>query len=226
LIIVIIGLGSLWMLCIGPYRDAMSASTGPDVAELRNIDWIEQIRKRTLGNHHELLAATYYMQAVADEKAFDLGIVHWNMLVFNFIPAQIVGREFKNWLNLSIPDYVNPCYTRYGYIKGTGTTVTGLVDCYSSFWYAGCFKFLVIGYIMRRLLARASSGDLRFQVIYTFMLTQSLHAITHNTQWFLSSFIHMLLFLLPIFSFCQIRRPLELSMTSSPCSYFMGAYVR
>ena len=39
--------------------------------------------------------AVYQINAIDENMILDFGLFHWNELMFNYIPAQIVGADFK-----------------------------------------------------------------------------------------------------------------------------------
>ena len=43
------------------------------------------------------------------------------------------------------------------------------------------------------------------QLLYMFSIVPAMHAISHQTDWVITVWIHMALFLIPILSFCVIR---------------------
>jgi hypothetical protein len=125
---------------------------------------------------------------------FDLGIVHWNQLVFSYVPAQIVGRELKEALYLPM---ARPLYEEYFYTPAMGSTLTGLADAFQSFWYFGCLKFFLIAFVMQKLWLAARGGNLTAQLLYMLMPVYALQAITHTTHYFVSPWVHLGIFLLP-----------------------------
>ena len=50
---------------------------------------------------------------------------------------------------------------------------------------------------VRRIYAAALEGHFVAQVFYMLIITDALHAITHHTQWFISPWVHMSIFLMP-----------------------------
>ena len=83
--------------------------------------------------------------------------------------------------------------------RGTvGIADTGMADCYSSFGYLGCLKYLVIGFVMGRWYRRAFDGDLAAQLAYSTLITGALHTISHGTSWLLNDFIHLAIFSYPL----------------------------
>jgi len=183
----------------GTYRSIVVSRTGErDLAELREVDWLAAASETLPEGGSEVTAGIYYMAGVANEMAFDYGGKHWNSLVFNYVPAQIVGTEIKESLYLTLPDISLLAEKYYGYTANFGSTVTGMVDCFGSFWYFGAMKFFVIAYVMQLLYRYSRNGNTLALVLYLFMMTMALHAITHSTGWFVSPWIHITIFWLPV----------------------------
>jgi hypothetical protein len=134
---------------------------------------------------------------------FDLGAFHWNMLVFTYVPAQIVGTDLKNALYLPLGD---PALEEYQYRPPMGSTVTGLSDAFGSFWYFGCLKFLLIAVVMQKLWLAARSGSITAQLLYMLLPVQAMQAVTHFTNNFLLPWPHMAMFLLPALLFARRAR--------------------
>ncbi len=98
-------------------------------------------------------------------------------------------------------------YSRTGGHKVlTGTTNTGMADCFQSFGYFGFVKFLLIGYIMGRWYARGLHGDLLGQLTYVTMMGAALHTVSHGTHWLVNAWIHMAIFSYPFLYWA--RKPL------------------
>ncbi len=195
---------------IGEYRAMMSGHPGA-ARTVVEIPFLENLEQVLAGGSYELCNASYYMDAMALRRSFDYGLYHWNAFVFNFVPGQIVGEKAKDAMMLPIAPHARLAEDVWGYVPNTGSTLTGLVDCFGSFWYFGCLKFFLIAYILRNLYDRASQRDTHAEVWYILLLVPSLLSITHNTQWFLSSVIMYGAFTLPAFWFAK-RRIVGLSL--------------
>ena len=49
------------------------------------------------------------------------------------------------------------------------------------------------------------AGEMLGQLVYMFSIVPAMHAISHQTDWVITVWIHMALFLIPILSVCVIR---------------------
>ena len=186
--------GALFINSIGDYRAASGKEEGPKWDEIANIDFIGNLQKVTEHGGAELMNAAYIIAAIDRTMEFDLGVTHWNELVFAYVPAQLVGTEFKEALYLP---QSSPAYDEFFYTPALGSTVTGFSDAYASFWYFGCLKFFLIAYCMQKLWWAARGGSLVAQLLYMLLPVPALEAITHSTQNFISPWVHRAIFLLP-----------------------------
>ena len=198
-------IGSLFCFSIGAYRSVMVSMTGErDWAELLEIEFAQTIKDTftkgatSVDTGGEMEVGIKYMSAIAEDLAFDYGLFHWDQLIYNFVPGQIVGNELKESLMLKLCDPVELSQKKYGFSRHSGLTCTGMVDCYGSFWYFGALKFFAIGWILKYLYRRACRGELMFQLFYIYLLTMGLHSITHHTAWFVRSWVLIPVFWYPI----------------------------
>jgi len=189
---------SLAIVSVGAYRSVAVTTTGQrDWSKLTEVDPVEEFQKAASEGSSETVSGIYLMAASATDHAFDFGLYHWNALVFNYVPAQVFGAAFKQSLFLPLPNLVEISQMEYGFVPPTGSTVTGMVDCFTSLGYLGCLKFFIIAYVMQRLYRHAIGGNIIAQSIYLYMMSMALESITHDTQWFLSPWVHMTFFWVP-----------------------------
>ncbi len=190
---------ALGMASTGVYRAVVVSTTGErDWSRLKEVNVLDEFRKATADGSSETLSGVYLMAAGAMRKALDFGLYHWNCLVSDYVPAQVFGAARKESLYAPTVNLIEIAQKEYGFTPSPGTTLTGMVDCFGSFWYVGCLEFFVIGYVMQWLYLRAVGGSMMAQAIYVFMMTQALHAITHSTTWFVRPWVHMLFFWIPV----------------------------
>lgn len=187
--------GVLALHSTGDYRAATVNEDESKWTQIKNIAFVENLNGQLTAGGSELENAVYSIAATDQTAEFDYGIFHWNTLVFNYVPAQILGDEFKQ--SLTIPLENTDTYSLFGHTPSLGSTVTGMVDAFGSFWYFGCLKFFIIGFVVRRIYAAALEGHFVAQIFYMLIITDALHSITHHTQWFVSPWVHMSIFLMP-----------------------------
>jgi hypothetical protein len=194
--------GALLINSAGDYRAATNHRGGPKWDQVASIDFIGNIERLTDQGGAELRNAAYIIAAVERTMEFDLGVSHWNELVFSYVPAQLVGSGFKEALYLPIS---SPEYEEFLYTPMMGSTLTGFSDAFESFWYFGCLKFFLIAFCMQKLWWAACAGSLRSQLLYMLLPVGAMEAITHSTQSFVSPWIHMAIFLLPALYLARLR---------------------
>src|SRR5262249_35241015 len=95
---------------------------------------------------------------------------------------------------------------KLGYIPPVGVTSTGMADAFESFWYFGCLKFFVIGYVMGRWYQRGRRGDVRSQLAYMTLMTPAMHCVTHGTFWLMNNYVHMAIFAYPFLNWARSRK--------------------
>lgn len=151
---------------------------------------------------YELKNAALGMAAASHSRNFDLGTWYWDRLVFAYVPAQLLGKEFKDALMVGSPDIVRDTFM---YEATVGQTFSGFRDAYTSFWFFGSVVFFFISRAMRYLWDRAANGSYAAQLFYIVMMTDAMVAITHETAWLVMRLPHVLLFLLPILRWARSR---------------------
>ncbi len=193
-------LGTLAMGSVGDYRDITRNERQLSTSSIGEIRLLENFEKGLERGGMEMRNAIYLINHADNTMQFDYGLFHWNVLVFNFIPAQIVGKNLKNSLIVHMTELEDRNYNPW-----FGTTETGMSDAFVSFWYFGFVKFLVIAYVLARMYRTAMSGGLAAQLIYMFSVTPATHTISHHTQWIFSAWLDMALFLLPLLLLARRR---------------------
>ena|SRR6267143_181617 len=185
---------TLFLHSTGDYRSITMDEDGPQWSRVSQIPFLDNFRDLLREGGGEMRNVVYMIEATERLGNFDYGAFHWNTLVFNYVPAQILGDEFKQSLLIPLE---NNAASVFGYEASVGSTVTGMVDAFQSFWYFGCLKFFVLGFLLHRIYAAAAEGHFVAQLFYMLMLMPGLHCITHHTSWFISPWVHIGLFLIP-----------------------------
>jgi hypothetical protein len=196
--------GTLLVWSIGDYREITGGQYGtengrlPSWEELVQIDFAGNLDAviNNDGQPSELLTAVYDIAAAQSTSTYNLGAGYWNFFVFRFVPAQILGEDFKNGLMFTIDD---PVADIYSYTSPVGLTHTGLADSFQAFWFFGALVFFFIGRIMGSVYAAAMRGSTVAQLSYALIAAQAMQAITHSTASFFTNWITLgLLLVLPI----------------------------
>lgn len=192
--------GTLIMNSVGDYRTITKENSGPVLQDISQIDVMGNAQALLEGGGAELRNAILRVSYTDSTKEFDLGMTHWNFVVFSFVPAQLLGTDFKDRLMVQLPSLAKD------YNPILGTTETGLADAFQSFWYFGALKFFLLAYIMRRLLVTAQAGEFAAQFVYILSVTPAMHSISHRTDWVLMIWIHLLLFAAPVLTIAVISQ--------------------
>lgn len=193
--------GAVAMNSAGDYRAITTEREGSGLSDLLEIDLIANFAEIIAHGGPEVRNAVLRLDSVRDTQSFDFGLFHWNTLVFNYVPAQLVGTALKESLTLSFEGQI-----ARDYAPPIGSTETGLSDAFSSFAYLGALKFFLIGFFMRRIFDAADAGSTVCQIVYPLILAPAMLAITHHTQWPLSTLVHMALFLPPALLLARVRQ--------------------
>lgn len=154
----------------------------PTLDEVLQIDFLGHYASTDPRRTDEARNAIFYIAAALDTSRFRLGLDYWNALVFRYVPAQIVGRDVKEALTVSLPDLASEVYL---YPRWVGTTYTGFSDAFLSFGPAGAAVFGFIAALFAKYWKQAVSGSIRSQYLYCVLITTGLHGITHSSAWFL-----------------------------------------
>ena len=195
--------GTLLLHSTGDYRAVAMDDDASKWKQLNQITFLENLKQVVAEGGVELENAAFHIAATDETKNFDFGLFHWNTLVFNYVPAQLLGEDFKQ--SLLAPVEENDIYALFGHVPIVGSTPTGLIDAFGSFWYFGCLKYFLIGLVLRKVYAAAAQGHFIARVCYMLIITNALHSITHHTQWFVSPWVHITLFLGPALFFARAR---------------------
>lgn len=197
------------LLGAGEYRQATFYTGEPNWKAVMQIDLGEKWKDLLQEGGPEMVNAAKIIGHVDQTKAFDLGINHWNWTVFAYVPAQLVGRSFKEALMLEQP----PMFER-GYEPPIGSTATGMADAFVSFWYFGCAKFFAIAWIMGWLYTSATRGNTATQLAYMLLAVPSILSISHFTHEIVIAGIHLAIFLVPTLFLASagVRRARTLSV--------------
>lgn len=143
-------------------------------------------------NHSELLNAINLIKTVNLDGQYSFGASSWNRLVFQWVPAQLVGYETK--MSLMFENNIRERLFMYANHEiPTGSTLTGIADAYLELWYFGAVFYAATGYVMGRWWARAQLGDPWAMVYYVGGLGPALLTLTHSAIHFVNGILLMLI---------------------------------
>ena len=172
---------------IGVYREIMRDKDIPlseRLSQAADADYFKVSKEWANDSGAEFRNYIFYRYVHADEGFYDYGLFHWNRFVFNYVPAQIVGADFKKKIkyksNTSQVDEI--AEEQYGHVFRTGSTVTGYKDAFGSFGWFGFIKFGLIGYLMGALYRHAMSGAFLGQLLYVYALTKAMQCVSHGSN--------------------------------------------
>jgi hypothetical protein len=205
-----LALGIILINAIHLYRGAMDDESDASLNEKLNRaahqDYLAENKKLLSAPGVEFEKYIYRLAACEQLDAYDYGLCHWNELVFNFVPGQLIGRDLKQSLML---DYIDPVAAGnevFGYTGTPGATHTGYMDAYASFGMFGFIKFWVVGWIMGGLYRKAMFGFFIPQLLYAFALNSAMHSITHSSNEILIRiWIYFLMVGYPLFFLAKKR---------------------
>jgi hypothetical protein len=224
LVAAILGMGAV-AYAIVPLRMAASqieARTGSSVGLLspevwKQVDFASEVQ-RSSRRAIDLSNAVYLIDYANKWGEFTLGRQSWDRFVFQWVPAQILGAEFKKALMFEKGLDYEQIDAEYGFATTGGTTPTGFGFAYQEFGPFGFFYFLLIGILMGRLWARAETGDVWAQTLYVSFAGSALLSVTHHAMWLI---VMIPLYLLAIFVLKRMtrrsmpqRRPVRAYMVS------------
>nr|WP_255599921.1 hypothetical protein [Afifella sp. IM 167] len=197
---------------MGDYRQVTRANDGPVASEIMAIDIFDNFNTLLRDGGEEMRNAIKRLSDKSRDLELDFGSLHWNALVFNFVPAQLVGQDVKNSLMINLPPPAR------GYEPLTGTTEMGFSDAFQSFWYFGALEFFLIAWLLARIFASAREGWASAQIFYILSIVPATHAISHVTNWVLQVWVHMTVFLVPVLLYAAVKRPEALPSEPVPAA--------
>ncbi len=165
--LILLGVFGMAVFCfnIGSIRATIDEPLSERIRTVEATDPLHSLTEEGMAqdrNFVEVFNAAKFMEAKVAGGHYTYGRHFWNQLVFGFVPAQFVGREFKESLNLHLIDDTGLT----GFEKSTGTCETGIGEAFMAFGYFGCALFFVLGAFMRWLW----EGAIRNSILHQFLL--------------------------------------------------------
>jgi hypothetical protein len=194
---------------VGLYRTIMAKedlSLTQRLALVAKSDLVAETKEVSETSGGDFLNYLYYRQVIAEEGRYNFGVSHWNGFVFNFVPAQLVGRAVKDGLMIRFggQSASRLAKERYGHEVLTGTVSTGYCDAFESFGWFGFIKFSMIGWMMGTLYRHGMAGHFLGQLLYIYLLADAMQAISHGTNMILvSKWVYFFVLGYPIFYFAR-----------------------
>jgi len=179
----------------GIYRGLVAQG---EIRKVRQIDLIanfkDYFRKESV---LELRNGAAVIQSCQQSGRYEYGAGYWNQIVFRFVPAQLVGRDFKLSLMIGRSKLEQTeDATRFGHEFSVGSTLTGMGDSFKQFGWFGCLFFAGLAVVFRSFwLAALQPNALFAQLLYLLICSSAMRAVTHQTLDFLPGFIYQFAFL-------------------------------
>ncbi|NJO92983.1 MAG: hypothetical protein HC831_31500 [Chloroflexia bacterium] len=158
------------------------------------------------GDVLELRNAAMIIEAVDRSGSFGYGSGFWNDIVFQYVPGQIVGYDFKKSLQFNSTiseDIIN----FYGTSFSRGSTHTGIGDSYLEFGFAGCLIFALIAYFFKHIwLSSIYDSSIYSQFLYIGLISPILIGVTHGVGIFFQHAILQIICVWGVWKYSHIPR--------------------
>lgn len=179
----------------GSYRTAMSEQ---NLEAVKQIDLVGNFQK--FFNEESILElrnAAMIIDSVAYLGEYEFGAAYWDQMVFRFVPAQVLGKEFKEGLMINPNDgRIDEQFESKGFEISAGSTLTGMGDSFEQFGYFGCLFFLVLAVVFRTLwLTSLQPAAFFAQLLYIQTSTSAMRTVTHQTVDYLPGLAYNVIFL-------------------------------
>jgi hypothetical protein len=184
---------------VSTLRSTIGQPLGERIRVFQEGDPLAALRKSEMeekeGFAVELYNAAHFMEAKARSGNFTYGRHFWNQIVFGWIPAQFVGREFKQSLQFKLPEDT----AEIGFEKSFGTCETGIAEAYMAFWYFGALLFFGIGVWLRWLWDQSLAGSFLHQTILALSLFTACMTFSAQIWTYVNYLLQITVFALPVF---------------------------
>lgn len=163
-------IASIGVFAVGNLRDASyDKATNqyrlPSLSDLEQVDFTNSLPFISDVPSSEVRSGTILVSAADARSELSLGRQSWNRLVFQFVPAQFLGAQFKSSLlfeNIS-PEYL---IIDAGYNIHLGSTNTGIAEAFMEFSYMGCLIFAVFSWLLGIAWRYMSAGFIMGGALY------------------------------------------------------------
>lgn len=135
----------------------------------------------------ELRNATLFMDYATQLDQYGYGRQLWDGFIFQYVPGQLVGWEFKQSLQFNNSyDLVGV----YGYQISSGTTLTGIGDSFMDFGFFGCLFFALMAYLYKTLwISTVQEKSIISTLLYISLIDSAMVGVTHGIARFVNEFI-------------------------------------
>lgn len=186
------------------YR-TMSDKLGPAKA-IQSLDL-----KKSFVNHYtegfgflELNVAAHIVDSYSFTGNYEYGAGYWNLLVFRYVPAQFLGKEFKQ--SLMLGKNKSNIEFRNGYMQPKGITPTGIGDSFMQLGFLGCMFFFFQGGFFRSLWRSVeASENVLLHIFYIVCVVQAMLSVTHGTTIFVPGILFYFICLLAGAAYAKVK---------------------
>ena len=207
--VAMIAAGFIGINAVGAYRRIVVQGDDANIWEqIREVDWYDVAMETFRDGGGRAFENCVYAICAADEYPFfDLGTSHWNLLIFSYYPAQLLG-GIETKLAFCFPGSYPKPYPRtvvYPRYRGlSGSMQLGYADAYQSFCWFGVLLFWLCGWIMGRFYQFAKRGNMLACVMYIWLISPALHVVPAFTAVLLSlPWIFFFTLVYPILHCCR-----------------------
>ena len=197
-------LAAMFSYNISEYRNTVDMSAGERIRAYRDENPLKFLTLSGMAEKNgyvEIYNGVNFIQATANSGHYTYGLHFWNQIVFGYVPAQWLGREFKESLKILLVDAA----AEGGFEKSVGTCESGIGEACMAVGYVGCILFFGLGAYMRWLW----EGAIRNSILHQFLLMLStIGAILSFSAvlWaFLNQLIHIAIFAGPLLWWSSVK---------------------
>lgn len=190
-VISVLLLGTVLVHQVGAVRQFIQDGRGSVVDAVNEGVLFERFEYFNLQKAREIEQAVFDIYVTHETLELEGGVEYWNRVVHQYVPAFLLGQEFKD----SLKAQSNVASERIGLdrIEWAGATRTGFSDTFRSFWILGVGVFFLIGYGFGWTYQVALAGSIWGQFYYLILLNDGLVAITESTARLLAALPFLIL---------------------------------
>lgn len=170
----------------------------------------DQLQK---GDILELRNAALSMDAVEFYGEYQWGTGLWDALVFQYVPGQLLGYDFKNSLMFNLGSGQR-LFELYDYQWNPGSTITGMGDSYQQFGYFGCLLFALIGNFFKTLwIASVEQKSMIATLLMVGCISPAMVAVSHGIGRFLQELVFQVIVVSLVAYYAGSKSPSHIDKT-------------
>ena len=189
MVVVGLVLGSFFVFAVGELRGLARGIDGEwrllEFETIASVDFIGATPLRDEKQAVELTNALSLIDVSSRTGYHSFGLSTWDRFVFQYVPATFVGASVKQGLMADVGANLDRMmFTQLGYVRGFGSTSTGIAEAYVEFWYFGVIFFYLIALILGRYWVLANRGDVWSQGLYAAGVIPAVITVTAYASYF------------------------------------------